>query len=171
MKLEQIILTISGIAILAALFLPFIALPASMTGEEQSLQLTGLGFVQTLLDQFDLTSYDDGEALMGMVSEKWEQAEDFRGLGLVIGLLLVLAGPVWFGLHALGYILRGLRGKQYGRGIFFAILFLVFSWLVFWLWGNATGIALNFFNQALMGFWIGFGGMILAAFSLFFEKK
>ncbi len=171
MKFEQIVLTLSGIAILAALFLPYIELSASITGEEQALQLTGVGFVQALLDQFGVISHDGGEALMDIVAEKWGQAEDFRGLGLVIGLLLVLAGPVWFGLYALGYILRGLQGKQYGRGIFFAMVFLGFSWLIFWLWGNATGISLNFFHQALWGFWIGFGGMILAALSLFFEKK
>ena len=172
MKLERIVLLFSGLVILGSSLLPYFDLGSHFTeSESSSLAFTGVEIVQTVLNQFDVLAFDKGEGLMNFLADKWNQAEGFEGLGLVVGLILVLGAPLWFGLHALGYVFRALRGRQYSHGIFFSLLFLGFGWLIFWLWGSVLEVDANFFYSTRIGFWVGFGGMILAAFSLFFENS
>ncbi len=171
MRLERIVLLLSGLVILGSFVLPYFELDSQfVNSENSSLELTGVDVVQTILNQFGVQSFDKGEGLMSFIQDKWNAAEGFEGLGLVAGLLLVLGAPIWFGLHSLGYMVRGLRGRQYSHGIFFSILFLGFGWLIFWLWGNVLEDSSTFFQSTRIGFWTGFGGMLLAAFSLFFEN-
>ena len=100
----------------------------------------------------------------------WNSAQNFQGLALVVGLIFILSGPIWFGFHGLGYVIRGLRGKQYGRGIFFTLFFMGIGWLVFYLMGKEFEESMGFFQLVGPGFWVAFGGMLVAAFSLLFER-
>ncbi|MEM6631290.1 MAG: hypothetical protein AAF694_16525 [Bacteroidota bacterium] len=170
MKLERIVLLLGGLTILGSFILPYFELDSSLTTGDSSLTLTGVDIFQTILNQFGAMDFPGGVPLIEFAAEKWNTAEGFEGLGLVAGLLAVMGIPLWFGSHALGYIFRALRGRQYSHGIFFSLLFLGFAWLMFYLWGGALGTSLNFFHMARIGFWVGFGGMLLAAFSLFFEN-
>ena len=172
MKLERIVLLFSGLVILGSSVLPYFNLGSQFTEAGTSpLELTGVEIVQTILNQFGVQSFEKGEGLINFLADKWAQAEGFEGLGLVAGLILILGAPIWFGLHALGYVFRALRGRQYSHGIFFSLLFLGFGWLIFWLWGSVLEVDTNFFYSTRIGFWVGFGGMVLAAFSLFFENS
>ncbi len=172
MKLEPLLLTLGGILVIVAFFFPFLIIPTeilSVNGNE--VHTSGLTLCQEVLGHFEVIEKPAGEGIIPAIIDKWNNATDWKELGLVVGLLFIMGGPIWFGLHSIGYIWKGFRGKQYGRGIFFAILFLGFSWTIIWLWGNSMGLSLNFFQLVQPGFWMGCAGMILAAFSLFFEQK
>ena len=114
------------------------------------------------------------------MGELWSNTADGKDLALVVGFILVMSGPLYFLSYSIGYLIRGLRGKQYQRGIFFTIVYIGVAWLVFYLLGQQnsgklfgleTGIPFNFFKMAGIGCWLAIGSMVAAAFSLFFAKK
>lgn len=174
MRFEQFILILAALAIFAGFFLPTVSLPGELVDKGgETISVSGWNLAQSALDQLDVMPQgsEDGTALQAFLEDQWQQMEDFQGMGIIVGFLFVLCLPVFFVLHAVGYLFRGLAGKQYGRGIFFALLTMGLAWVAFRLMGNMVGTPLNFFRTADLGYWLGFGGMIGAAFSLFFESK
>lgn len=172
MRFEQIALLLGGLAIIGACFLPFIELSGEMLGPgANSTKVSGMSVVQAILDKTGVQSYSEGQDLMNFFQSKWSDPNtSIQQKGLLGGIWIILFGPLFFALHALGYIFKGLRGKQYSRGIFFTLLFVGLGWLIFWLFGKEDGQSYNFFSTVQTGFWVAIGGMLLAAFSLFFEK-
>ena len=76
-------------------------------------------------------------------------------------------GPFFFALYGLSYGFKALRGKSYKQGVIFTILFTAGSWVFFYFIGPELGTlwGKNFFSFASWGFWLGFAGMWVAAFS------
>ena len=171
MRFEQIVLILAGLAIICSFFLPAFNIPGELLDRDRDLSISGYQFAQSILDNFDVIEYDGGKPLEKFVGEMWGSMNDFKDMGLAIGLMFILGLPVYFVLYGLGYMIRGLRGKQYGKGIFFTILTMGAGYLVFRLIGMDQGVSMNFFKVVDLGYWVAFGGMIVAAFSLFFEKK
>ncbi|MEL6673974.1 MAG: hypothetical protein AAFR61_17355 [Bacteroidota bacterium] len=177
MKLDRIFLILSGLLCVAAAFFPFFHSSYLLDGH---MSPSGYNYVMATLGQFGVVSFEQGTSLPDMIWNLFNSASQPMDYLMLAGLGLVLAGPVIFALYGLGYILRGLRGKQYRNGIFFAILFLGLSWatlyflspeMVSTLFGGDRDTPINFFGLAGLGYWMGFGGMIAAAFSLFFAKN
>ena len=166
MKLERLVLLMAALAIFAAFFLPYMSLNTPMGTAEVS----GISMVQSGLEMADVMEKPGGDTLLEFIGDYWAKAADFKDLGALIAILLTCLGPVFFGLYALGYLYRALAGKSYKRGIFFTLLFTAFSWAVFYFVGKNYGIELSFFSMAGPGYWVGAGGMLAAALSLFFSK-
>lgn len=173
MNLERIVLTLSGLAIVAAFFLPYmhIRLEVAEGVSIGEVTVSGLSIVQTGLDAAGVLPDASAKTLVDFLGKAWNGTENMQEIGLVTGLMFVMAGPFIFLLYSLGYLFRGLAGRQYKRGIFFTIAYTGIAWLVCWLLGRELEMSLNFFRMAGLGFWLAFGGMFAAAFSLFFAKN
>ncbi len=172
MNLERIVLTLGGIAIIAAFFLPYLQFKKAFTeAYKMEVSISGMSMVQTGLEFAEVVPGNTGEGMLDFVKKGWKDSQNFQQLGALIGFIFVLIGPFIFLLYSLGYVFRGLTGRQYKRGIFFTIVYTGISWLTFYLLGNDLGISLNFFSMAGPGFWVAFGGMFAAAMSLFFSKS
>lgn len=181
MKLDRIVLVLAGLGGIAAFFLPFFHFKASVLGlNVADFNMSGFDYVAALLNNFDVISYPEGKKILRFVGELWSNTSDGQDLALMIGFLLILSGPIYFLTYSLGYVIQGIRGKQYQKGIFFTIIYVGVAWLVFYLMGQQnsgqlfgleTGIPFNFFKMAGIGCWVAIGSMLAAAFSLFFAKK
>ncbi len=175
MKLnERLILLIGGLACIGAGFLPYLKmeLPFGIN----SLTYSGERLVRGLLDAFQIIQDKNGKELLDMLGKLWNSTNDPAAKGTMVGMALTLAGPLIFAFFGLGYIVRAIIGKHYGWGIIFNILFLGFSWLMFFLASkqlSAPGLPLNFnfFKLANVGYWLAFAGMFIAAFSSFFDPN
>ncbi len=167
MRLEQIILTLAGIAIIAALFLPYLTL--QVAGQEV-MTISGVSIAQSGLEKAEVIADLPGDSLVDFLWDTFNETTTTKERMSVIGLIFICLGPIIFALYALGYIFRGLRGKQYKRGIFFTLLFTAAAWLIFKFLGAQLGTEFSFFSMAGPGFWVAFGGMLAAAFSVFFER-
>jgi hypothetical protein len=154
--------------VIGASFLPYLSL--EVAGQDV-VQLSGYSMVETLLSKFEIIQEGIDSRWADMLWNSWMENADGTAKAGVAGFLLVMAGPFIFTLYALGYVFRGLAGKQYKRGIFFTLLFLGASWAIFYFLSKPTfGFEMSFFKAAGPGFWVAFGGMLAAAFSLFFER-
>ncbi|MDP5170702.1 MAG: hypothetical protein NWR72_10690 [Bacteroidia bacterium] len=171
MKLEKIVLLIGGLACVGAFFLPFITVASQ--------PISGYTEVMTTLDYFDVVEYKNSEWAIDLFKNGFGNFADLKGYGLLAMLVVVLLGPLIFGLYGLSYIIKALAKRQYKRGVFVNLLFMGFAWLTFYLiqeqntvnvLGMEIGATLNFFKMAGIGYWLAFGGMMAAAFSLFFGK-
>jgi hypothetical protein len=187
MKLEQFVLTLGGIAIIVAFLLPYVTLNLNPTAWDvipseikindteikidnisaldSEVEVSGLSMTQSLLNKADVIEEGIDNGWLDWIWNAWQENASSNTQLKVAGLLFVLAGPFLFLLYALGYLFRGLTGKQYKRGVFTTLLFLGASWAIF-----KFLLGFNFFEMAGPGFWVAFGGMLLAAFSLFFER-
>lgn len=189
MKLEQFVLTLGGIAIVVAFFLPYLTLnlnPTAWDGITQTeikldddhkikiegidaldrkVAISGLSMTETALRKADLIEEGIDTGWMDWIWNAWTENATSNSQMKVAGLAFVLLGPFIFLLYALGYLFKGITGKQYKRGVFSTLLFLGASWAIF-----RFLLGFNFFDMAGLGFWVAFGGMLTAAFSLFFER-
>ena len=177
MKLDRIVLILSGLAGIAAFFLPFINQDYLLGGE---MAASGYNYVMTSLDASGTLEFEEGRNTWNLVWDFIKSAGSPADYAAIAGTLFTLAGPFLFLLFSFGYIIRGLRGKQYRNGIFLSLLFLGIAWASFYFLGaspaqtlftDALETPLNFFSMAGLGFWLAFGSMITAAFSLFFAKN
>ncbi|GAB4422556.1 MAG: hypothetical protein OHK0039_38650 [Bacteroidia bacterium] len=181
MKLEQTILTLAGVAGIAAAFLPFVHYEPQMLGVQLGeTQVSGYTFVRALLDEFGVLPFEEGRVAMEAFQQGWSHAGGIKGYAQLSGLVLILAAPLIFVLYSIGYVVRGLAGKQYKRGIWFNLVFPGLAWaILYWIskdhsvtiLNQEIGLKLNFFSMAGLGYWVAFGAMMAAAFSLFFEKS
>lgn len=170
MKLEKVVLFLGGAACLAAFFLPYL----TFAGQSVS----GLSMVMATLDASGVVDQPGASTLLDGLLQIFGQFSSPKDYALLGMLAIVLFGPFMFAIFGLFYLVKSLIGKQYQRGIFLNLLFLGFAWLTFFLIGKYSslqiiqllGDSLSFFQMAGPGFWVGFGGMILSAFSLFFGK-
>ncbi len=174
MKLEKIVLILSGFAIIAAFFLPYLTLEVKPTilGQEiplenaqAQIQVSGFSMTQTVLNKTDVIKEGVDNGWADWLWNSWKENASENAQLKVAGLLFLLAGPFIFLIYALGYIIRGLAGKQYKHGVFTNLLYLAASWAI-----CKFLLDLNFFSMAGLGYWVAFGGMMAAAFSLFFER-
>ena len=177
MKLDRTVLILSGLTGVAAFFLPFINHDYLLGGE---MAASGYNYVMTSLDASGTLSFEEGRNIWSLFQEYIQSAGSPADYAAIAGTLFTLAGPLIFLIFSLGYIFRALRGKQYRNGIFLSLLFLGIAWASFHFLGtspaqtlfpDAPEGTLNFFGMAGLGFWLAFGSMIAAAFSLFFAKK
>lgn len=189
MKLEQFVLTLGGIAIIVAFFLPYLTLNLNpiawdgvkteiklndeksikidgLDGLNREVQVSGYSMTQTALNKADVIQEGIDNGWMDWIWNAWKENASGNAQLKVAGLAFVLAGPFIFLFYALFYVIKGLAGRQYKRGVFFTLLFLGASWAIF-----KYLLGFNFFEMAGLGFWVAFGGMLAAAFSLFFERK
>lgn len=173
MRTEQLLLIIAGLAGIAAFFFPFIHFPdiTILGAELRDMTISGHGLIMGILDRFDLVQSASGSHIIGNILDLWQSSTSIQQYLVFIGIMLFVIGPLIFLLYCLGYLFRGLRGKSYKRGIFTALLYMGLGWLAFYLAGSEDGLALNFFNQVGIGFWIAWGAVVLAALSVFFEKN
>lgn len=170
MNLERIVLILGGLLCIGGFFLPFIEIDvlgktvASMSGYDMT--AAGVEVAQGPVDA-------PPGPVMRTLSEEWAAAGNFADLGKIIGAIFFILGPFFFAIYGLSYVIKGLMGKVYKRGVFFTILFTAGAWLFFYFIGPELGSlwGRNFFNMAGLGFWLPFAGMWVAAFSLFFSKN
>lgn len=181
MKAEQSMLTLAGIAGIAAFFLPYIQFEQSILGISLvDTYVSGLTYTRSALDATGVLPYEGGRTFVALLQELWTNAQSWQDYGTVAGLLVVISGPIFYLLYSLGYLFRGLFGKQYKRGIFFNFIYMGASWgICKWITathstevlGKQLGLNLNFFANAGLGYWIAFAAVIVAGFSLLFEPK
>ncbi len=172
MKLEKIILFLGGAACIGAFFLPYLTFPPNLT-------VSGYSETMLILDYLDVVEDKKADILVDSFSTFYESFAGPKGKGILTMLVVVLLGPFFFAIFGLSYVIKALFGKQYKRGIFLNLLFMGFAWVTIYMinqemtfnvLGLEVGTNLQFFRMAGLGYWLGFGGMILAAFSLFFGK-
>lgn len=175
--LNRIFLIVAAIMGIGAFFLPYLSLDFGLG----RFSVSGMSYVQVLIDTYtDTQASETSSPLADKVYEgiyeigikPWLHESTAMQKGLGLGLVLVLLGPFYFLLFSLGYLVRGIAGKRYKRGIIFNILFLGFSWAVFYFIGKENKILdINFFWYADFGYWLAFAGMFVAAISDFFWKE
>lgn len=163
--IERFLLTISGLTGIVAFFLPFLHFKKFIL----NIQFGGMTYVKAALDLAGQGKHPIQKEFFEVFLESWQQAS-LTGMFKHAALAFILMGPVLFLIHSIGHFFRGLAGKQYQRGIFFALFYMLFSWLIFKYTGAEYDLALNFFKAVGMGFWLGFGAIVVAALSVFFEK-
>lgn len=179
MKLEKILLTLGGLAGITAFFLPYLTFSKSILGlEVLNASMSGYSLSRSLLDAFGILGYEGSQTAWKVLQEVMQTANGTEGYLSLAGLIFVFAGPFLFLAYSLGYFFRGLMGRQYKHGIFFTLIYAGLSWLTFYListtqtttqlMGLDVGVKLEFFSMAGVGFWVAVGGMLVAAFSLFF---
>jgi hypothetical protein len=164
---ERLMLILSGLIGIGSFFLPYFFFKGLLT----DFGISGYNLVEAGLSVTDVMASDGGKKLWDAITLLWENTASFKDMMAFAAILLILLTPVYFGFHFLAYLIRGLFGRHYKRGIFFALIHMGLCWLVLYLIGKDNGADLNFFRMAGVGYWIGFGAMILAAFSSFFEKE
>ncbi|RMG71940.1 MAG: hypothetical protein D6722_06090 [Bacteroidetes bacterium] len=181
MKLEQSLLVVAGIGGIAAFFLPFFTLETQVLGIKLAeTSVSGYSLVRAALNHWDILPYEPGKLAFTALVEAWQQASQPKQFLQLGGLSLMVLGPVIYLLYSLGYLVRGLAGKQYQRGVWFNFLYMGLGWgYFFWisrdhslqLLGQEIGPKLNFFTLASFGYWIAFASVMIAAFSLIFEPR
>ena len=174
-------LIVAGLMGLGAFFLPHLHFEQSFLGVQLvETTFTGYNFVLGWLDYFDLYQSEAGSRVIEVLTRLWENATEMKAKAQIAGILFVLAAPLIYALYSLGYLIRGLIGKSFKRGIWFNLLFLPAAWgLLYWIsqdystqiLGREVGLQLNFFNMAGIGYWLAFAAVFVAGFSLLFEKK
>ena len=143
--LERLMLILAGLATIGAGLLPFLVYEAKVGGgnigkfelpelKVAEIVYSGEVLVRTVGDVFELTTSKHGDAILEIAGEAWQAMDNWQDMALFFGVLFVLGGPLYFALFGLGYLIRGIIGKSYKRGIFFNIFYLIVSWLVFYLW-------------------------------------
>lgn len=163
---ERILLTLSGLAGIVAFFLPFL----QFNNFIKDITFGGMTYAKAGLDLADLGSYPLQREFFAIFLENWQQASLMGTLKHAV-MAFVLLGPVFFLLHSVGHFFRGLVGSHYKRGIFFALLYMGVSWLTFTYMGSEFNLKMSFFNSVGLGFWMGFGAIVLAALSAFFDTS
>lgn len=181
MKLEQSLLVAAGIGCIAAFFLPFFTVETQVFGLKLAeSSISGYRLTRAALDYAELLPYDSGQVAFTALVEAWQQTSQPKQLAQLAGISFLLLGPLLYLLYGLGYLFRGLTGRQYQRGIWFNFLFMGLGWsLLYWisqdysakLLGQEVGLSLSFFSLASFGYWIAFASVLVAAFSLIFEPR
>jgi hypothetical protein len=184
MKTEQTVLALAGLGGIGAFFLPFLHIQPSLGVlqlQNADIQVSGLTVVLSLLDHFHVYSYEKGRVLIELLTQLWGSA-DWKNKATAAGLVFILLGPVLYLLYSLGYLIRGLFGRQFKRGVWFNLLFPAAAWGILYWAGQARSVGLgpidvelslklNFFKLAGIGFWLAFASVWVAGFSLLFEKN
>lgn len=178
MKLPQrILLIVAGVLGIGAFFLPYINIDYGVG----KFNVSGWDYIQTLIDTFVAPAETgvvakaedqiyDGIYQIGIKPLLHESSTTDKLTGA--GVILVLLGPFFFLLYSIGYLIRGIVGKPYKRGVFFNLLFLGFCWLVFHFVNKQIPLVnLNFFWIADFGYWVGFIALCLAPVSDFLGKE
>lgn len=177
MKLDRIFLLLAAFAGLGSLFLPFFNNDYLL---DQKMQVSAYNYGQVIADATGAIPYEESNGFWNSTWNLTKSIQEPLDYATVGGVFLVLALPVIFLLFFLGYIIKALRGKQYANGIFLTLLSLGIAWASFHflsptsaqaLFGTEIETPLNFFSIAGTGFWLAFGSMVAAAFSLFFSKN
>jgi hypothetical protein len=183
MRLEQIMLVVAGLMGIGAFFLPFLQFEQSFLGLKLlDLSLSGWSYTQAWLDYFGLYQSKVGAEVIRTLIQLWESASELKGKAQLAGIFFVMTGPVIYLLYSLGYLIRGLLGRSFKRGILFNLLFMPLAWgLMYWLSQDHStslfddklkiGLDLNFFSLAGPGYWLAFAAVFVAGFSLLFERK
>lgn len=181
MNLERFVLFLGGALCIAAFFFPFVVLTIKPAVEVQGLSVEVSQTVSVPVSGFEMVRagidiWQQKESLSEYpgLSEAWAEAQKLLGAkqwGLLAGIGLVLLGPVLFGLYGLMYVLRSLFKRQYNNGIFPLLIYTGACWAFFFFAGKSLWVGNNFFSMAGLGYWLALGGMLAAAFSLFFEKS
>ena len=174
-------LILAGLMGLGAFFLPYLHFEQSFLGVTLiETTFTGYNFVLGWLDYFDLYQSEAGSQMLDALTRLWENATEMKAKAQIGGIIFVLAAPLIYALYSIGYLVRGLIGKSFKRGIWFNLLFLPAAWALFYwisqdysteILGREVGLKLNFFSMAGIGYWLAFAGVFVAGFSLLFEKK
>ncbi|MEO0897071.1 MAG: hypothetical protein AAFY71_11775 [Bacteroidota bacterium] len=185
MRLEQILLLLAGLVLVACFFLTFLNWEPKLMGMKVGeTQYSGYAMTRTLLDEAEILEYEDTKLTSNMITELVEEANTWQDYSAIAGIVFVLLGPLFYLLLGLGYIVRAFRGKSYKRGIWFNLIFLGAGWGAFW-WASKvvtdkaafvknalnTSIDVSFFEVASIGFWLAFAAVFVAGFSLIFEKQ
>lgn len=175
--LHRTFLIVGALLGIGAFFLPYLSLDYGIG----KFSVSGLKYTQMVLENFaDLGAGKEDIALSDKIYsvfyemgvKPWVSQSSLSTKLGGIGFFAVLMGPFYFFLFSLGYLWRGIMGKQYKRGIIFNILFLIFSWAIFYFIGKENKVFnINFFWFADFGYWLAFVGMFVAAFSDFFWKE
>lgn len=184
-RVEQIMLIIAGLAGIGAFFLPFLHVEKSLLGVKLlDVHVSGYSYVLAWLDFFDLHKQEGARAMIDLLGNLWQSISGIKGYAQVIGLFVVLTGPIFYLLLCLGYLIRGFTGGSFKRGVMFNLLFMGLAWGVFfWISRDKShlsltkdlninlDVSLNFFDMAGPGFWVAFAAVFVAGFSLIFSKK
>lgn len=164
--IERTLLTLSGLTGIVAFFLPFLHFKKFIL----SITFSGMTYVKAGLDLAELDKYPIQREFFQVFLESWQQAS-MLGMLKHAALAFVLLGPVFFVLHSIGHFFRGLAGGHYQRGIFFVLFYMGVSWAIFHFIGEDYNLAINFFNAVGIGYWLGFGAIVVAALSAFFDNS
>lgn len=175
--LHRTFLIVAALMGISAFFLPYLSLDFGLG----QFSVGGMNYIQLIIDAYtDTQASETSSPLANKIYEGIYQIaikpwlhESSTGQKLsAVGLVFVLLGPFYFLLFSLGYLYRGIMGKRYKRGIIFNLLFLLFSWAIFYFIGKENKMFdINFFWYADFGYWIAFVAMFVAAFSDFFWKE
>lgn len=177
MKLDRIFLLLAALGGLGSIFLPFFNSDYLL---DKQMEVSAYNYGQVIAHETGNMDYPESTGFWNgtwNLSKSITTPADYATVG---GVLYVLALPVLFIFFFLSYLFKALRGKQYSNGIFITLLSLGIAWAAFYflspasahaLFGVETEGSLNFFAIAGPGFWLAFGSMIAAAFSLFFAKN
>lgn len=165
MKAERIILTIAGATGIAGFFMSFFKIKKFIL----ELSLSGYTYVKAGLDMAGIEKHPIAREFVLGIKNLIMNADQFDEKLKLIGLAFILLGPIFFVLHSIGHFVRGMMGKQYKRGIFFALAYMGGAWAFLKYYGNEVNMNINFFELTDIGFWISFTAIIVAAFSVFFE--
>lgn len=174
MNLERILLFLAGAALIAASFLPFFVIDINILQIKISqLVLNTDQYVRTGLDAFDVIEHDGASKLIKALGDAWQNTAEWQDYVALGGLVAVLLGPIYYLLYGIGYVFRALAGKQFKRGIFFNLIYLGASFgILYWIsTNNYLNLNFGFFDIANVGFWVSFGAIWVAGFSLLFAKK
>ena len=181
MKLEHIVLALGGILGITGFFFPYLHLDTAEIGLQMGeVSMSGYSYVRCFLDNFGLYEFDGDYRWLRFSVDLWAEANDPLGLGKAIALTFIQSLPIMMLLYSLGHFFRGITGKQYKRGIIINLLLMGLAWGTFYLismdgsysfLGETASETLNFFKIAGLGYWLSFGGILLAGLSLFFERK
>lgn len=178
MNLERLMLILAGLAIIAACFLPFYLLELNVFDITLSkLTLNTEQYVRAGLDAAQIGEGGEGNGsagkLIDILGQELKNAAKWQDYAALAGIVFVLLGPIFYLLYGLGYLFRGLAGKQFKHGIFFNILYPIASFgILYWIsTNNLLNLDVGFLNIANVGFWISFAAIWVAGFSLLFAKK
>ncbi len=181
MNLERLMLIIAGLAGVGAFFLPFLNIEQSFLGIKLvESSISGYSYTLAWLDYFDLYKSELGGQMLEALTQLWENASEIKAKAQLAGIFLIITAPVIYALYSLGYLIKGLIGKSFKRGIWFNLLFMPAAWgILYWIskdystqiLGQEVGLDLNFFSMAGPGYWLAFAAVFIAGFSLLFEKK
>lgn len=176
-SLHRTFLIIAAFMGIGAFFLPYLSLDFGLG----RFSVSGMNYIQLIFDSYTDTQASETaspladkiyEGIYHIAIKPWLHESPIEQKISAIGLIFVLLGPFYFLLFSFGYLFRGIMGRRYKRGIVFNILFLLFSWAIFYFIGKENKMFdINFFWYADFGYWIAFIGMFVAALSDFFWKE
>lgn len=188
MRIEQIMLFLAGALIVGGFFLPFLTYELPVVGETQ---LSGYSITRTILDEAGVVDYEDKKLTSEFFKDLMTKNTTWKEYLSIFGMIFVMFGPFFYLLFGLGYLIKGLIGRSYKRGIWFNFIFLGIGWATFW-WTSQLftekaeraiskvkvlkglfnpEVKVSFFEAAGIGFWLCFAAIFVAGFSLIFEKQ